>query len=146
MSENTPAPLDTSATVESGAGEPVRDLGDLAQRLLAQRAQLSAALVSVVVAVGAVFVLAGVVSGDQVTQWAAVVGGVLAAVGAFLAVLVPILGAKSASEIVAGRAELVRGEVVPVSAVAAYAPAAPDQDIAVGPAVGILDAYDPDQP
>lgn len=138
--------LDTTATAPSGGPEPVRDLGDLAQRLLAQRAQLSAALVGVVVAVGAVLVLAGVASGEQVTQWATVAGGILTAVGAFLAVLVPIVGAKSAGEIVAGRAEVVRADVVPVSEVAAYSPADPEQDVALGPAAGVLDAYDPEQP
>ena len=140
------AELDTTATTPSGGPEPVRDLGQLASDLLAQRAQLSAALVGVVVAVGAVLVLAGVASGEQVTQWATVAGGVLTAVGAFLAVLVPIVGARSAGRIVHGNAEVVRGEVVPVSEVAAYSPADPEQDIALGPAAGVLDAYDPEQP
>lgn len=142
----TPAELDTTAAAPSGGPEPVRDLGEVATRLLNEQARLVAAFVGVIVGVGSLLVLGGLVTAEDVTRWATGVGVALTSVGAFLAVLLPLLKARSAGRIVHGQAEVVRGEVVPVEKVAAYSPAADDVDIALGPAAGVLDAYDTEQP
>lgn len=141
-----PMGLDTSGQVPSGGPEPVRGLGDLAARVLSERARLQAAVLGVIAAVGAVLVILGVTTQEQADSALAVTGGVLTSVSTLAAVVVPLLQAQRGAATVRGQAEVVRGEVVPVSEVAAYSPASSDSDVALGPAAAVLDAVDPEQP
>jgi hypothetical protein len=67
-------------------------------------AKLAGAVSGLVVAVGAVFVLVGWVSPDEVQQWAVIAGGIVTALGAVLAAALPLITAHGA-----------RGQVTPLA-------------------------------
>jgi hypothetical protein len=88
-------------------------------------AKLASAVSGAVVALGAMFVLVGWASADQVQQWAVIAGGIVTAVGAVLAAVLPI-----------GAASAARAQVTPLASPRAVdgAPMVPaDTSTPIGP-------------
>ena len=88
--------------------EPVLRLG----QLVAQWQRITAAVIALVLAVGAVVVLAGWATQGEVENWARAVGGICGGEGTLLGILLPLLGAQQATE----AAAVVREQVTPIEA------------------------------
>lgn len=128
--------MTTSST--TGRPEPVLDA-----------AKLAAAVSGTVLSIGAIFVLVGWVTADQVQNWAVIAGGIVTSVGALLAVAMPIITALGARAQVTPLAAPVGVDGVPLITTAAppnTAPTTDDRDIAQ--ALHDLDqpGYDGEQP
>jgi hypothetical protein len=106
----------TSAT--TGRPEPVLDA-----------AKIAAAVSGTVLAIGTAFVLIGWATADQVQSWAVIAGGIVTAVGALIAVVLPIITAYGARAQVTPLAAPVSVEGVPLITSAAPPVAPPGREI-----------------
>lgn len=89
-------------------------------------AKLAAAVSGTVLSVGALFVIVGWVTADQVQNWAVIAGGIVTSVGTVLAVALPLITAIGARAQVTPLAAPVSVEGHPLARVGALAMAAPE--------------------
>lgn len=118
--------LPTAAS--SGRPEPVLDA-----------AKLAAAVSGTVLSLGALLVLVGWATADQVQSWAVIAGGIVTSIGALLAVAMPLITALGARAQVTPLAAPVSVQGLPLVTAAPAAPAdapAPAAAVTPSPAAG----------
>lgn len=86
-------------------------------------AKLAAAVSGTVLAIGAMLVLVGWVTADQVQSWAVIAGGIVTAIGTLIAVAMPIITALGARAQVTPLANPQSVDGAPLTATPAAAPA-----------------------
>lgn len=105
------------STGTTGRPEPVLDA-----------AKVAAAVSGTVLAIGAVFVLVGWATADEVQNWAVIAGGIVTSIGALIAVVLPIITAYGARAQVTPLAAPVSVEGAPLVAAAGVPAPAPFED------------------
>jgi hypothetical protein len=125
--------MSTLTAGATGRPEPVLDA-----------AKVAAAVSGTVLAIGTAFVLIGWATADQVQSWAVIAGGIVTAIGALIAVVLPIITAYGARAQVTPLADPrgMQGQVLPITPgypTISIPPVAPDQPV---PPVAARDADD----